>query len=261
MMARIAGILIGMLAAPLLMLSSAVWAQVPAQIPAECEVPSYLLISDAGLPHVADAIKKHAPFTIVVIGTGSSRIIGTEGAAGAYPYRLDVALQKRIGSEQVKIVTQIMPRRTTGELAIALKKAVVEIKPTLVIWQTGTVDAIRGIDPDKFQAALKDGVAAARSAGADIMLMNMQYSPRTEMMIPLSSYHDLMRIVSQQMNVPLFDRFAIMHYWNETGQFDLFAPTHTTAQAKRVHDCIGRALALLIVSQARISSPDLKVMQ
>jgi len=33
-------------------------------------------------------------------------------------------------------------------------------KPTLVIWQTGTVDAMRSVDPDDFRGAVDDGVAA-----------------------------------------------------------------------------------------------------
>ena len=53
-------------------------------------------------------------------------------------------------------------------------------RPTLVIWQTGTVDAMRSVDPDDFRAAVDEGVAALQKAGTDVILMNLQYSPRTE---------------------------------------------------------------------------------
>src|SRR5687768_18578168 len=43
------------------------------------------------------------------------------------------------------------------------------------------------------------------------------------------SLHDAlpiyMRVVAQQRDIPLFDRFAIMRQWNEQGDFDLFNPT------------------------------------
>ena len=96
-------------------------------------------------------------------------------------------------------------------------------KPTLVIWQTGTVDAMRSIDPDDFRGAVDEGVAALQNAGADVVLMNLQYSPRTETMISAPPYLDNMRVVAQQHDVPLFDRFAIMRHWNEQGDFDLFS--------------------------------------
>jgi len=51
--------------------------------------------------------------------------------------------------------------------------------------------------------------------------MNLQYSPRTETMISVPPYLDNMRVVAQQHDVPLFDRFAIMHQWNDSGDFDL----------------------------------------
>ena len=56
--------------------------------------------------------------------------------------------------------------------------------------------------------------------------MNMQYSPRTESMLDVSAYADVMRWVAQQRNVLLFDRLAIMHYWNDVGTFDLYAATN-----------------------------------
>jgi len=111
-------------------------------------------------------------------------------------------------------------------------------KPTLVIWQTGTVDAIRSIDPDDFRTAVDDGVAALQNSGADVVLMNLQYSPRTETMISAPPYLDNMRVVAQQHDVPLFDRFAIMRQWNDSGDFDLFSASHGVELAKRVHDCL-----------------------
>ena len=51
--------------------------------------------------------------------------------------------------------------------------------------------------------------------------MNLQYSPRTETMISAPPYLDNMRVVAQQHDVPLFDRFAIMRQWNDSGVFDL----------------------------------------
>ena len=82
------------------------------------------------------------------------------------------------------------------------------------------------IDPDDFRSAVDEGVAALQKAGADVVLINLQYSPRTETMISAPPYLDNMRVVAQQHEVPLFDRFAIMRHWNDAGDFDLFSTSH-----------------------------------
>ena len=125
-------------------------------------------------------------------------------------------------------------------------------KPTLVIWQTGTVDAMRSIDPDDFRSAVDEGVVALQKAGADVVLLNLQYSPRTETMISAPPYLDNMRVVAQQHDVPLFDRFAIMRHWQESGDFDLFSASHGVDLARRVHDCLGRALSQFVIEAARL---------
>jgi hypothetical protein len=131
-----------------------------------------------------------------------------------------------------------------------LSKLVESKKPTLVIWQTGTVDAMRSVDPDDFRTAVDEGVVALRDAGADTVLVNPQYSPRTESMISASAYLDNMRVVAQEHEVPLFDRFALMQKWSEAGDFDLFTPVHGVGLAKQVHSCLGRALSEFIIASA-----------
>jgi len=133
----------------------------------------------------------------------------------------------------------------------ALPAALAASKPVLLVWQTGTVDAMLGVDPDLFSQSLDKGIKIARSAGADVVLINAQYSPRTESMIALGTYVDDMRWVALQQEVPLFDRFSIMKLWGELGTFDLYSATKKLDIAERVHDCIGRLLADMVVSAAK----------
>jgi hypothetical protein len=118
---------------------------------------------------------------------------------------------------------------------------------------------MRSVDPDDFRAAVDDGVAALQGAGTDVILLNLQYSPRTETMISAPPYLDNMRVVAQQYNVPLFDRFAIMRQWNETGDFDLFSPSHGIELAKSVHDCLGRALSTFVIDAAHVNRAELRI--
>jgi hypothetical protein len=217
-----------------------------------CEVPDYLLFGSNELKHVAEAVKKERRLIIAVVGTGSSILAGPDGPLSAYPARLEAALKRRLPSIAVKVVTLVRTRMSTEDLARGMAKLLVDEKPDLVIWQTGTVDAIRRIEPDDFRAALEEGVETLHKGGADVILMNMQYSPRTEIMIALGPYADNMRVVAQQHEIPLFDRLAIMRHWSDSGDFDLYAAGKDNVLAHRVHDCIGRSIASMIIDAAHL---------
>jgi hypothetical protein len=217
-----------------------------------CDVPAYLLTTESVLPKVADAVRNARPLTVLVVGSRSSTIVSSE--ASAYPAKLQAALKEKLPSIPVNLSVELQTGKTAEEVDANLVKLVEAKKPNLVIWQTGTVDAMRSVDPDDFRSALSEGVVALQDAGADVVLVNLQYSPRTETMISAPPYLDNMRVVAQQHDVPLFDRFAIMRHWNDAGDFDLFSTFHGTGMAKRVHACLGRALSKFVLDAARLDT-------
>lgn len=232
-----------------------------AQEPDSCDVPGYLLFGDNELKQVAATVRDGRPIDIAVVGTGSSTLPGPNGAASAYPKRMEAALQRRLPHIKVNVTTDARPRQTAAEMGRNLEKLLREGKPTLVIWQAGTFDAMSGVDPDDFRIAVEEGIEKLKAGGADVILMNMQYSPRTESMIALGPYADAMRIVTREQDVPLFDRFAIMRHWSDTGAFDLYATSKDSAMAQRVHDCLGRALTSLVIDAAHLGSYESKASQ
>jgi hypothetical protein len=207
-----------------------------------CAVAQNLVHADFPLPEVASALRAHH-LDVVVIGTASSSL---GGASKAYPARLETALVQKFPDVAVKVSSYVNPRQTAADMVKTFEQILADTKPALVIWQTGTADAIRGVDPEEFSTALVEGVEMLHAKHSDILFINMQYSPRTESVISVDSYADVMRFVALQHEILLFDRFAIMRHWNEMGTFDLSAPTKNTETAERVHDCIGRLLADLI---------------
>jgi hypothetical protein len=218
--------------------------------PPPCDVPASLLSSDSTLAKVADAVKGGKPLNVLVVGSRSSTITAQE--ASAYPARLLAMLKERLANVPVNLSVEIQTAKTAEDVAGTLVKLVEAKNPTLVIWQTGTYDAIRGIDPDEFRTAVDEGVSTLQKAGIDVVLVNLQYSPRTETMTSVPPYLDSMRAVAQQHDIPLFDRFAIMRHWNDSGDFDLFSATHGVELAKRVHACLGRALSKFVIDAAHL---------
>jgi lysophospholipase L1-like esterase len=215
-----------------------------------CDVPAYLLTTDSALPKVAEAVKSGQTLNILVVGSRSSTIPSSE--ASAYPAQLQAALKEKFPRVAVNLSVELQPAKTAEDVAGGLAQLVEAKKPTLVIWQTGTFDAIRSVDPDDFRSAVDEGVVALQNAGTDVVLINLQYSPRTETMTSAPPYLDNMRVVAQQHDVPLFDRFGIMRHWNESGDFDLFSPSHGVELAKRVHGCLGRALSKFVIDAAHL---------
>jgi lysophospholipase L1-like esterase len=217
-----------------------------------CAVPDSFLTGHTLIERVAAAASKNKALKIVVLGGGSSTLPGPDGPKFAFPARLEVTLKERLPTLAIAIVAHVKRRQSALEASEIIKKLVVDEKPDLVIWQTGTNDAVRGTEPSAFRDTLSEGILKLQAGGADVILMNMQYSPRTESIVAVDAYDDSMRWVAREREVPLFDRLAIMRHWYDAGQFDLYAATKDMAMAKAVHNCIGRALASFIVDAARL---------
>lgn len=227
--------------------SAGLCAAAPQEDPA-CGVAASLISPDFRLAHVATAVAAKQ-LTIGVVGSASSTL---PDAKKAYPARLEDYLASKLPGVSVKVFTHIKAREAATEVLPQLRKLIAVEKPSLVIWQTGTVEAMRGIDPDTFSSTLQDGIDAVRDAHSDIVLMNMQYSPRTELMISMPPYADAIRFVALQHEILLFDRMAIMRRWGELGTFDLNEVTKKMDTAYRIHDCIGHLLGDLVLEASRL---------
>ena len=221
---------------------------------ADCGVTENMIEANFALQHVSRAVAARH-LEILVLGAGSSLLPGSNGARDAYPARLQHALSEKLLGIEVKVTTDVKSKRSAADMAKALPAALSTAKPQLVVWQTGTVDAMQAIDPDQFSQALDRGINVSRNAGADIVFINPQYSPRTESMIALGTYAENMRWVALQQEVPLFDRFGIMKLWADNGTFDLYSATKKLDIAAHVHDCIGRLLADLVIAASKSSEP------
>jgi len=232
-----------------------------AQTPDACALPAYLLFGDTVLTRVAAEAKERKTLDILVMGTGSSLLPGPGGAAKSYPGQLELALRRRLPALSVNVRSDTKSRQTAAEMSHNFEKLIRDFHPSLVIWQTGTFDAMRGIDTDDFRSVLDAGVETLKAGGADVVLMNMQYSPRTESIIPVEPYADAMRVAAREHGALLFDRFGIMRHWNDSGTFDLNAGSKDPAMAQQVHECLGRALATQVIDAARLSPAETKTTQ
>ncbi len=221
-----------------------------AAAPAECLVAQHQVEHSFPLPNTARAVAAKR-LDVLVIGSGSSALPGKNGVKRAYPAQLQAVLGETLPGVAVNVATDVKARRTAIEMVAILKQILAAAKPVLVIWQTGTVDAMQGVDLDRFNAALEGGIVMARQAGADVVLVNPQYSPRTESMIAIGPYAEDMRWVALQYDVPLFNRYEIMRLWADFGTFDFKGGVNKLDTAGRVHSCLGWLLADLVTEAVK----------
>ncbi|MFA6267681.1 MAG: SGNH/GDSL hydrolase family protein [Pseudolabrys sp.] len=225
--------------------------------PADCRVSGAQSEIAFPLRHVQQAIADKK-LSVLVVGAGSSQLPGPNGAQYSYPARLQQALSRLLPGVDVKVAADVKSKRTAIDMVKTLPASLSNARPALMVWQTATVDAMQGVDPDQFSQALDKGSHLARDAGSDVIIMNPQYSPRTDSIIALGTYVENMRWVAVQQEVPVFDRFGLMKAWYEQGTFDLYSATKKLDMAELVHDCIGRLLADLVIEAAKPDPPSIE---
>ncbi len=223
-------------------------AEDPAATP-RCALPPEIIAGGGKLVLTGERLKAKAPLTIVAIGGASTA--GTaagDGSEWGYPHQLEMALGRRHPGIAISVVNRGVARQTTEDMIERFDQDVVPAAPALVIWETGTVDAVRAVDVDAFAAAVQDGIAALRQHNFDIMLVNMQYNPSTGSVIDFGPYLEALQHSADLADVYLFKRYEAMRYWSENGVFDFvdIPKDRRVELARDVYHCLGEAMAQAI---------------
>ena len=224
----------------------------------ECPVPERFYTSEPLLTKTAKALTGGQEVVIAVLGGASTVGLAAGGGPGlAWPARLSSVLAGRFPSARIKVVNLAVARQTAKAAVERLVRDVLLLKPTLVIWETGTMEAVRGIDVDEFRETVQAGINELRAAGAEVVLMNMQFSRETDAMIDFGPYLIAMRELAEANDVPLFRRRGIMRHWAESDLLDLRARDDAKRRqlAAKLYDCIGRALADFVTRGVSAAKP------
>jgi lysophospholipase L1-like esterase len=223
----------------------------------ECPVPESFYTFEPLLPKTTKALAGDRDVVIVALGGASTVGLAAGGPNLAWPARLASALAGRFPSARIKVVNLAVGRQTAKRAAERLERDVLPLKPTLVIWETGTMEAVRGIDVDEFRETVQTGIDELRAARAEVVLMNMQFSRETDAMIHFEPYLIAMRQLADANDVPLFRRRGIMRHWAESGSLDLRARDAEKRRqlAAKLYDCIGRAMADFVTRGVPAAKP------
>jgi lysophospholipase L1-like esterase len=172
--------------------------------------------SMGSLPHVANKLASGEPVVIVAFGSSSTVGYGTTSPEFTYPNRLAAQLRRQYPSADITIVNRGQNGEDAPEMMKRLQVAVLDMRPDLVIWQVGTNAVLRNLDPAETVKLVEEGVARIQAAGADLVLVDPQYSPRViERAESASKMVNLLGRVAQLRHVGFFPRFEVMRDWHE----------------------------------------------
>lgn len=223
----------------------------------ECPVPERFYTFAPPLPKTAKALASRREVVIVTLGGASTMGVAAGGLQLAWPARLAAALSEKFPSKRIKVINLAVGRQTAKRGAERLDRDVLSLKPTLVIWETGTMEAVRGTDVDAFRETVQAGIDKLRAAGIEVVLMNMQFSRASDAVIHFEPYRTTMRELADVNDVPLFPRHRIMRHWAESGALDLRAGDGEKDRelAAKLYDCIGRAMADFVTRGVPAAKP------
>jgi acyl-CoA thioesterase-1 len=237
-----------------LALLAAMTAATPARA-TTCDVPPEVLSAARPLPATARALQQGS-LRLLILGSGSITGPGASGPDAAWPARLQALLAARFPGRSVEIALRGGRGVSVHDHLALLRDGLATETPALVLWQAGTVEAVRGLDPDDMGETMLQGLERIRRRGADIIILDQQYSRFLRANTNIDPYRDKLRLVAAATGAPLFRRYDLMQHWVETGALDLerTARGDRGAAMDRLNDCLARALTELIaqgVAEAR----------
>ncbi|WP_375778368.1 SGNH/GDSL hydrolase family protein [Bradyrhizobium sp. ma5] len=181
-----------------------------------CHQPTGVPNSTGSLPHVAAKLAAGKPVVIIAFGSSSTQGYGSSAPEFTYPSRLAAQLRRQYPSADISVLNRGKGGEDAPEMMKRLQTEVLDVRPDMVIWQVGTNAVLRNLDPTETAKQVEDGVARLQASGADVVLVDPQYSPRvTERPESARGMVKLLGRIAALRHVGIFPRFEVMRDWHE----------------------------------------------
>ncbi len=202
----------------------------------------------AKLPRTASVLKSRQPLKIVAIGSSSTVGLWMTDPAKTYPEVMKRELIRLIPTARVEIINSGRSGDTIPGNMSRFDADVFAHHPDLVVWQMGGNDFTWLESADSLQKKIVSGIQSIRQNGADVILMDQQYTP----MILATQYAKIQGAIAgaaRQEGVGYFQRFDLMQKAVEAGvPFLALSSLDGLHMSEDGYDCIGRGLARAIVA-------------
>jgi hypothetical protein len=228
---------------------------VAASAPKACATTPEFTEPEEPLPQFAAALARKS-VSVLAIGSGTTvgEVNGSPGAS--FPYRMIDALRAARPDVSFELTVRGGRNMTADAMLDLLKNELAQRHFSLVLWQTGTVEAVRGLRLDGMREALQEGIQQIQETGGDVVLVDSQFSRFLRANADLDPYEDVLQQVATLPGVVLFRRFDLMRGWAGEGRIDL-ERVHKPDREKTVallNTCLGDTLAAFVLDGAKQAS-------
>ena len=170
---------------------------------------------DRPLLRTARRLASGEPLTIVAIGSSSTAGAGASSPDASYPSRLAIELKKRFPAADITVLNRGVNGEETANMMARFDKDVFAAHPQLVLWQVGTNSVLRDRPLQQHAEQMQQGIDELKASGADVVLIDLQYSPKVIEASETPDMVDQIAAASKEKNVDLFHRFAQMRDWHD----------------------------------------------
>ncbi len=222
-----------------------------------CEAAPQFSTAGKSLGTLKAAIEGERPVGILAVGSGSTTGANGDQPDHAFPYRMVDALRDDLPHVTFNL-TVLGGRGMSAEQMLPLVTAQVrQSPPQLVLWQTGTVEAIHAMRANGMRQALREGLDAIRKAGGSLVLIDPQFSRALRANTDIDPYETELQQVAALPDAVLFHRYDLTRAWALQGQIDPERAATDTRQAVLVqlNACLGQVLARFVLSGAGVAPP------
>ncbi len=227
-----------------------------------CDLPPDLILPADPLAHVAAALATKNQLNILALGSGST--VGDSSGAGggpamaykvpgaSFPYRMVETLKATRPEARFELTVRGGRDMTAETMLPILQRELAARHYDLVVWQTGTVEAVHGLRPEHLREVLQAGADELAQAQADLVLVDPQFSRFMRANVDVSPYETVLQQMTGKPDVTLFRRFDLTQLWSGNGQVDLERASHDQRDGTiaLLNTCLGEALARYVLAGA-----------
>ena len=244
-----------------------------------CQAPDDMAGAPAALPRVAAELQPGATLNVLAVGSATmfgpdaslspgtitSQALGNSNAPSlakvfsgpasdrAFPLQMAKVLQDAVPGLDVNVTVRGGRSLLATDMLGIIQTELASHHFELVVWQTGTVEAVRNLPTGEFAQTLSEGAEAVTAAGANLVLVDPQFSRFLQTNSNLEPYEQALQQVAAMPGVVLFRRYDLMRAWANDSQIDLERTPRSARQKviETLHACLGRHLARLVLESAR----------
>jgi acyl-CoA thioesterase I len=183
--------------------------------PRPCNTHADLFSFQHDLPRLTESLEKQRKIKIVAIGSSST---AGEGDVMPYPPRLEMLLRDSFHHRMIDVLNRGLSGQEAPSELSRFESDVFAEQPALVVWQVGTNAVFRQeeFNPDDVMVAVAAGLRWLKQLPADIVMMDLQYTPALVEGGKLRASMDMVERISRaarDAGVNVFRRFDLMRHW------------------------------------------------